>query len=102
MIIQTRTRKPWLTWLAALVAIAAFFALISFANSSAEERVEMARLDAELPQIDTEMERLGEVGRIAKAAHAQGMSEAISAVKGTADGEAFERSCARLWAGQQP
>lgn len=104
MIIQTKPRRiPW-TWIVAILAVVAFFSLVELSTNPrpADEEADVeAKLDAEL-RARHDIEQLAEISRIARAAHQQGMSEAIASIEGSDRGEAFERSCARLWARQQP
>lgn len=101
--IQPSHDKNPLWWLAALAVAVALLSLGAYLDNEEPELV--VRIDDDITvsqaELDAALEVRHEVARVARDAHQQGMREAIDAIKGTPDGEAFERSCAALWRSHQ-
>lgn len=92
--------KDWArTWLIAILAVVCFFLLIHAVEGGDAPAPEIVADEQELTHA---LELREEIARIARDAHAQGAREVLASVQGTEQGEAFERSCARLWNGQHP
>lgn len=91
----------WLVAMTVVVALLGCYAMVSDDGPTAEElsAQDQAAIQG---QLEHDAELRAEFARVARAAHQQGMSEALASVRGTERGETFERTCARLWAGQQP
>lgn len=85
------------SWILGCLTASLFFALHALVDDVDHDAVPAQQLeDVRMAQEDA-LALAGQVGAIAREAHAQGMREALAAAKGTPDGDALQKTCGRLW-----